>query len=305
MPTVDRPPGRAPAAIVAMLVGCVGVVATASQIDKSGLAPFLDAARTRPSVTRQQPKSVTVPAPARDDSWIAYTAVGQDGTTALHVVTPEGSELLQLQRDTPSSSSREWSKGGGSILYCTWPNNSATAPENSCLEEPSVLPHLRTGPSLTYLDSRPKRSPDGRTLAFVRIHDAESDRAALMTVDIISGLSSEVVGFEANVQLGIDWSPDGRLLAYTTNPAGGPTSDLWVVAADGSQQRQLTHLPDGWTASSPTFSPDSAHIAISLDTPGWAEIAIADLAGSLPEPVVGFRNLVPKELDWGPSLGPR
>jgi len=37
----------------------------------------------------------------------------------------------------------------------------------------------------------------------------------------------------------------------------------------------------------------------------WAEIAIADLAGSPPKPVVGFRSLVPKELDWGPSLGPR
>ncbi len=288
-----------------MLVGCVGVLATASQIDKSGIVPLLDVARAKVSVTRYQPRSVAVPAPASGDSWIAYTAAGQDGTTALYVVTPEGSELRQLQRDTPRSTSREWSKGGGSILYCTRPNDASAAPENHCLDEPSVLPHLRTGPSLTYLDSRPKRSPDGRTLAFVRIHDAQPDRAALMTVDIISGLSTELVGFEANVQLGIDWSPDGRFLAYTTHPAGGPSSDLWVVAADRSRKRQLTHLPDGWTASSPTFSPDGAHIAISLDTPGWAEIAIADLAGNPPAPVVGFRSLVPQELDWGPTLGKR
>ena len=122
-----------------------------------------------------------------------------------------------------------------------------------------------------------------------------------MTVNIISGLSSEVVGFEANVQLGIDWSPDGRQLAYTSNPAGGPTSNLWVVAPDGTHARQVTHLPNDWAASSPTFSPDGTRIAISLDTGNWAEIAIADLTGNAPEAVVGFRNQVPLNLDWSPT----
>jgi Tol biopolymer transport system component len=291
--------------MLALLVGCLGVVATASEVERAGSPRFLEGARANRLVARPQPVTVVVPAPAGADSWISYTAASQDGRTALYVVTPEGSDLLQVQRDTPGSTSREWAKDGGSILYCSLPDYSAVALANQCLDEPSVSPHLRTGPSLTYLDSRPKRSPDGRTLAFVRIHDAESDRAALMTVDIIRGLSSEVVGFEANVGLGIDWSPDGRLLAYTSNPAGGPTSDLWVVAADGSQRRQITHLPNGWTASSPTFSPDGTRIAMSLDTGGWTEIAIAELAGSVPEAVVGFRNLVPQNLDWGPTVGTR
>ena len=305
MPQEGRPPGRARTAIIAMLVGSVGVLATVSEIERTGVGPFLHAVRAKTPMTENQQESVAVPAPVGADSWIAYTVVGQDGATSQYVVTPNGSALLQIHPHTPSGASREWATNGRSITFCTWPDYSAVAPANQCLEEPSVSPHLRTGPSLTYLDSRPKRSPDGRTLAFVRIHDAQPDRAALMRVDIISGLTSEVVGFDANVQLGIDWSPDGRELAYTAKPAGGATTNLWVVATDGTHRRQITRLPKGSTASSPTFSPDGTRIAISLKTGNWAEIAVADLTGSTPEAVVAFRHQVPLNLDWSPTASAR
>ncbi|MFZ0529474.1 MAG: hypothetical protein WAL91_02925 [Propionicimonas sp.] len=302
MPPRGKPPGRTRTALVALLVGFVGVPATASEVERALWSPVLEAAHAQTPVNRRQPRSVGVPAPSGADSWIAYTAVGKDGSTSLYVVTPDGSDLRQIPQSPPGSTFREWAPDGRRITFCAWPDSSAGAPDDQCREVPSVSPHLRTAPSLAYLDSRPKRSPDGRTLAFVRLHDAESPRAALITVDIISGLTSEVVGFEANVQLGIDWSPDGRLLAYTANPSGGPTRDLWVVGADGTHRRRLTRLADGATASSPTFSPDGTRIAVSVDSGGWAEIAVAELAGSVPEPVVGFRTLVPRDLDWSPTV---
>ncbi len=292
--------------MLALLVGCVGVLATASEVERAGLPPLLDAAGAKAPLTERQQVTVPVPWLADPDSWIAFTGAGRNGTPALYVVTPDGTDLRQIYRGAPGSASRGVGQGWRQhrVLHLAEPFGRGTGepvpPGAGCV---AVPPHrARASPTST---SRPKRSPDGRTLAFVRIHDAGSHRAALMTVDVISGLSSEVVGFEANVQLGIDWSPDGHLLAYTSNPGGGPTSDLWVVAADGSQSRQLTHLPEGWTASSPTFSPDGTRIAMSRQASGWAEIAVAELTGGVPEAVVGFRNLVPRELDWGPAVGPR
>lgn len=306
MPPINGSPNKVWPTMLAVLLGCLGILATVSEVERTGLAAFRDLARATGPESGHPPLTVAVPA-STGDSWIAFNAVRRDraGTTALYVVAPDGTDLRQLHRDAPRSRIREWAEDGRSIVFCAGQDYSAGAPTTQCRQDPSVTPHLRMVPSITYLDSRPTRSPDGRTLAFVRIHDAGSHRAALMTVDIISGLSTTLVGFEANVQLGIDWSPDGRLLAYTSNPGGGPTSDLWVVAADGSQRRRLTHLDPGWSAVAPSFSPDGTRIATILDAGDWAEVGIVELAGSVPEPVVGFRTLVPQELDWGPSVGAR
>ncbi len=57
------------------------------------------------------------------------------------------------------------------------------------------------------------------------------------------------------------WSPDGRRLvvAATPDPTGNPPSHLYVLAADGSSERQLTvgAFEDG----SPSWSPDGRWIA--------------------------------------------
>ena len=52
------------------------------------------------------------------------------------------------------------------------------------------------------------------------------------------------------------WSPDGKLIAYTTD-------SLHVVGADGSSPRRLT----GTFAAQPAFSPDSSRIAFASYTP--------------------------------------
>jgi TolB protein len=42
-------------------------------------------------------------------------------------------------------------------------------------------------------------------------------------------------------QIGPAWAPDGRQLLYQQSPTGGTDYQLWVIQADGSQPRQLTH----------------------------------------------------------------
>lgn len=52
-------------------------------------------------------------------------------------------------------------------------------------------------------------------------------------------------------------SPDGSQLAYVTTQSG--SHQLWVAARDGSDARQLTHVPGGFVKS-PRWSPDGRHV---------------------------------------------
>lgn len=54
------------------------------------------------------------------------------------------------------------------------------------------------------------------------------------------------------------WSPGGTMIAYTHSP-GGFATDVWVMQADGSNQR--VRVQSSRTDQRPTWSPDAAHIA--------------------------------------------
>jgi hypothetical protein len=210
MPTAYHSPSGLWATILAGLLACLGGAATISEVAAhGGSVPVFTTADPEKAVEQRTPLSIAVTAPVRGGSWIAYTAVDRDGTSSAYLVSADGSESREIRHGARPGTLREWSRDGSSLLFCGALDYASGAAGDECTEPFSVAPYLHDPASLTYLDSRPRLSPDGRTLAFVRIHDAEPHRAALMTVDLLSGLSAHVVGFEANVQPGIDWSPDG------------------------------------------------------------------------------------------------
>ncbi len=77
--------------------------------------------------------------------------------------------------------------------------------------------------------------------------------------------------------VGIDWTPDGRLV-YSATTQGSP--DIWIVNSDGSQPRQLTSDPG--TETQPQVLPDGRGIIFISRRPGDSqfEILAMDLDGS-------------------------
>jgi len=129
----------------------------------------------------------------------------------------------------------------------------------------------------------PSPSVDGKRLFVI----GEQSRGELMRYDsesrqfvtFLSGISAE----------GLDFSRDGKWVAYLTFPEGV----LWRSRVDGSERLQLTNLP--MNVALPRWSPDGKRIAFSGLTPGKAwKIFVISADGGSPEKLTPGENF---ELD--------
>jgi dipeptidyl aminopeptidase/acylaminoacyl peptidase len=107
-------------------------------------------------------------------------------------------------------------------------------------------------------------SPDGRRTAYtVASNDraANETRSAIWMLDLATG---ESVPFTRGEQRDADprWSPDGTLLAFTSTRAG-KEPQLFVMAADGGEARQLTWLTRG--VKDPFWSADGTWIGCATE----------------------------------------
>ena len=118
-------------------------------------------------------------------------------------------------------------------------------------------------------------SPDGRKIVFTSLKNGDLD-IYVMNVD-----GSEVR--QLTRQVGYDggpwWSPDGKQIVYRANHPATPAEmkaytdllaqrlvrpnkmDLWLMDADGSNQRQITHL--GAASFGPSWTADGKRIIFS------------------------------------------
>lgn len=93
-------------------------------------------------------------------------------------------------------------------------------------------------------------SPDGRTIAFTLLGD-------IYTMPIAGGTPrriAEGLAYEAQPR----FSPDGSRIAFTSDRGGG--DNIWVMAADGSDKRQVTK-EEFRLLYQPSWSPDGRFIA--------------------------------------------
>ena len=105
------------------------------------------------------------------------------------------------------------------------------------------------------LDFEAAWSPDGQQIVLVT-----DRRPPNMELLIVDSDGSEIQRLDEMVGVGEPaWSPDGTQIAFRSDQSGDP--ELYVMGADGSNVRQLTHSPDeDWT---PAWSPDGARLAFA------------------------------------------
>jgi Tol biopolymer transport system component len=83
------------------------------------------------------------------------------------------------------------------------------------------------------------------------------------------------------------YSPDGARIAFASTRSG--QSNIWICSSDGSDLRQMTSLDHGgFTAGSPSWSPDGKWIAFDSRSPQSASsIFLQDMSGGKPKRLTG------------------
>jgi len=124
-------------------------------------------------------------------------------------------------------------------------------------------------------------SPDGADIAYALI---ATEGSGIFIVPAIGGSPRKIVDLPFGVA-GIDWSPDGRHLAYSARPARYVPYRIFLYSFDTGESREMTSAQ--WACQGdfrPTFSPDGKSIAfVRGDRTALQDIFIMPADGGEPE----------------------
>jgi Tol biopolymer transport system component len=187
--------------------------------------------------------------------------------------SPDGTKIAFTGYDHEGSSS------GGGANYDVYVMNADGSDLRNLTKTPDdVARGASQGP--------PVWSPDGTMFAFEG-DDGKNDGLYVMNAD--------GTGFRwlAN-GLRPAWSPDGNRILFT-----GMGSDLYSVAADGTDVIQLTNAP-GWD-DQPSWSPDGSQIAFVRGDDGVTSVLVMAADGSDPRQVFQQEGVYPHQPLWSPD----
>jgi Tol biopolymer transport system component len=224
-----------------------------------------------------------------DGSRIAFGSFAE-GRQSIHVIDADGNGERRVSPGGYDSDDMEpaWSPDGGQIAFAS------TRPSNASWR---IWVMNADGSGLRQLtdefSTSPAWSPDGGRIAYLEASGA-------ISVVNVDGNAHQItfppVGYSDERP---SWSPDGSTLAFARRLTFGEDAQLYVIGADGSNERQLTTTEGA--SRFPSWSPDGQKIVFTH----MNRLSVIFADGTQMRPLIGEpwgHDLTP---DWGTStIGP-
>ena len=107
--------------------------------------------------------------------------------------------------------------------------------------------------AVTSVRAQAPLAPGGTALVTTSIRTNDTE---VFIIDPATGDAFNLTKAPASEERYPSWSPDGRRVVFTSNRLDGTTFDLYIIDADGTHLRQLTHLTAKAVAYWPSWTAD-------------------------------------------------